>query len=382
MTDIRPFADERDEALAAEFGARSVTKTRKRSSHGSGRSLRLDPISTALQPKPIAHLIRNVLARDSLASLIGAAGTYKTFVSIDWMCCIATGTPWCGHSVHQGPVLLFLGEGRSGLAVRIRGWSIGHGVDLDGAPLFISNEAAALTDETRAAELLAVVAEFMRQHGAPVLIVFDTMNRNFGPADENSSLDMTRGVAVLDELRTMTGACILLLHHTGHMDKSRARGSSVLIGAIDSEWRTGRDEDGTVRLDNTKMKEGPEHEGLAFRVSPVETGITDDDGVPVTSVVLRPTAYAPPPAQGKAGRGKWQTTAMRILHDTFDHHRANVAKDGRDPGVARVSFSEWRDKCKDAGMPANRFHDVTESLINAGKIRRNAGFVELGEGWA
>ena len=354
---------------------------RTRSDKKEARGLRLDPIAMALTPRPIAYAIRRVLLLDSLADLIGAAGTFKSFVVIDWICCIATGTPWCGNEVRQGPVLLFLGEGRGGIPLRFRAWSIANGVGIEDAPIFISNEAAALTDETRAAELVAVVAEFQRQHGAPVLIVFDTLNRNFGPADENSTADMTRGIGVLDELRARTGACVLLLHHSGHADKSRARGSSVLIGAVDTEWRTARDDDGTVRLENSKMKEGPEHDGLAFRVMPVELGIDDDAGEAVTSVVLRPAAYMPAPAQGKAGRGKHQTTALRLLTEAIDRHRANVEKSGRDPDQARVALDTWRDLCAEAGIDRRRFPEVLRSLINTGKVRNAHGFVEIGDGY-
>jgi len=39
---------------------------------------------------------------DTLAGLIGAPGSYKSFLADDWAACTATGTPWCGREVAKG----------------------------------------------------------------------------------------------------------------------------------------------------------------------------------------------------------------------------------------------------------------------------------------
>lgn len=347
----------------------------------AGRVLELLPAHGLLTPTPIAWAVRGLLELDSLAEVSGEAGSYKTFVVLGWACAIATGRDWFGHRVHPGPVLLFVGEGRNGLSRRFLAWTRDGGVSLDTAPLFVSNMAAALTDQTRAAELVAVVAEFMRTHGAPVLILFDTLNRNFGPADENSTADMTAAVAVLDELRAMTGACVCVVHHVGHGDKSRGRGSSVLYGALDAAYLVERDPDGIVRLTARKMKDADLPEPMAFRPVVVDLGLRDDEGAPVTSAVLHASAWTPPPATGKAGRGRHQTAALRLLAEAIERHRANVERSGRDPDQARVALDTWRDLCAEAGIDRRRFAEVLRSLTNTGKVRSAHGFVELGESY-
>lgn len=339
------------------------------------RVLSLLPASEFLEPLPIAWAVNGVLELDSVAEVSGGAGSMKTFLVLGLACSIATGQPWCGRAVVQGPVLLFIGEGRAGFRRRLPAWEIAHGISLTGAPLFVSSHAAALTGDLGPHELLAVISDFIAMHGAPVLIVFDTLNRNFGPADENSTSDMTAAVGILDQLREMTGACIVVVHHTGHGDKTRGRGSSVLFGALDAAYLVERDEDGTVRATARKMKDADLPEPMAFRPRVVDLGVTDENGEPVTSVVLSPVSWSPPPQKGKSCRGKHQTTAMRVLRDEIERHRANVAKSGRDPDQAKVSLDAWRTACGEAKVDRRRFSEVSRSLSDAGMVSIRNGYV-------
>jgi RecA-family ATPase len=44
----------------------------------------------------------------------------------------------------------------------------------------------------------------------PALVIFDTVARNMGPADENSTQDMTGFVRACDEIRTAWGCTVSL----------------------------------------------------------------------------------------------------------------------------------------------------------------------------
>jgi len=46
----------------------------------------------------------------------------------------------------------------------------------------------------------------------------------------------------------------MLVHHTGHSEKQRARGSIALKGALDTEYRLDKVGD-EITLTNTKMKD-------------------------------------------------------------------------------------------------------------------------------
>ena len=52
--------------------------------------------------------------------------------------------------------------------------------------------------------------------GRPVLIVIDTSVRNFGPGDENSTVDMNGFIAHVDSYLRAPYRCVaLIVHHTG-----------------------------------------------------------------------------------------------------------------------------------------------------------------------
>src|SRR3546814_1338717 len=134
-----------------------------------------------------------------------------------------------------------------------------------------------LTDEASRAEFEAVVAEFIRAFGKPRLIVLDTLARNFGPGDENSTQDMQRAIDTVDAIREMTGAWVIAIHHSGHSDKSRARGSIVLRGAADTEYRMGRiNTGGDTQIESNKMKDGAKPPPMSFLLADSALGVPDD----------------------------------------------------------------------------------------------------------
>lgn len=77
--------------------------------------------------------------------------------------------------------------------------------------------------------------------GKPQLIVVDTLARNFGEGDENNTADMNAFVAAMDDLRSRyPGSTVLVVHHTGHAEKGRSRGSMAFKGALMRNIRSPR----------------------------------------------------------------------------------------------------------------------------------------------
>lgn len=325
--------------------------------------------------RPPDWLVRGVLERDSLAMFFGDPGAGKSFAAVDLAACVATGQAWHGHKVTPGPVLFIAGEGRAGLARRFKAWSISHDGPIEWAPLYLSSAAVALTDWPSVAEVLRAAREVQADCGKPpVLILVDTVARNYGPGDENSTADMTAFIRGCDELRQEFGACILLIHHSGHGDKSRARGAMALKGALDFEYRLDCDESRVIRFESTKVKDHEPPEPLAFKLATVELGITDADGRPVTSAVLRPVSFEPASKPGQTGRGKHQTIALRVLRDLVATHRARLTGSGHDPETARVSVQDWRLACIGEGLDRRRVADVVSSLTAAERVAVENGF--------
>ena len=164
-------------------------------------------------------LIDDVIEADSTAMIFGDPGSGKSFVALDWACRIASGTPWRGFDVEQAPVGYILGEGQAGLGRRIKAWQEHNGISLDKMPIHAAH-AVPMPDELELASLIRDIAD---EIGQPALVVIDTLARNFGPGDENNTQDMSRFIAACDRVRRAFGCTILIIHHTGHGEKARAR---------------------------------------------------------------------------------------------------------------------------------------------------------------
>jgi len=334
--------------------------------------------------KPIQWLVRNYVEADSLALMFGDPGCGKSFAAIDLACCIATGTAWHGNKTNPGAVFYIAGEGQNGLLRRFAAWSQHNNVPLTGAPLFVGHRPAQLVNAAAAATVANAVEEMQADAGhAPALIVVDTLARNFG-GDENSQEDMGAFIANLDDFLRKSGewdATVLIVHHSGHADKSRSRGSSALKGAVDAEYSLTKDESGVVRMEATKMKDAEQPAPVAFQLeSVVLEGLVDDEGEPVTSAVLWGVAHVPPAKAGKAGRGKNQTLALGVLTDMVAQQRARLSGTGHSAEGARVAIDAWRERLAAKGINRNRFYEVRDGLKEAGLIVIEfGGYVRLAD---
>lgn len=181
--------------------------------------------------RPPTPLISGVLDAGTLAVLSGQFGTFKTFIALDWLLCIATGLPWMGREVPRArPVRLIVGEGVSGLNARVSAWEKHRGVSVPQGMFTAVRRAWQLGSD----EQMAALAELMRERGEAV-VAFDTLSQCSAGLKENDSSDMARISNVAGLLREHADATTLLLHHAGHGGE-RARGSSVIEDNADTSW--------------------------------------------------------------------------------------------------------------------------------------------------
>ena len=229
-------------------------------------------------------ILEGLIETESLAQIFGDSGGGKSFIALDIASCISSGTPFHGHKVKQGAVIYIAGEGHNGIKRRLSAWERRNQVSLDTAPLFLSKAAAQFLDATSAQAVAKAVDEIVLTEGPPALIIVDTLARNFGPGDENATRDMSNFVAAMDALKGRHGCTLILVHHTGHTDKDRGRGSAALKAALDAEFRVEKTDD-IIRLVNTKMKDAAPPPEIYFRLERVELGV-GTDGSPIESAAL------------------------------------------------------------------------------------------------
>lgn len=322
-----------------------------------------------IETSPPSWLIRDFLERDSLAQVFGEPGCGKSFLAVDVACACAAGRPFHGRKVAvAAPVVYIAGEGRAGLKRRFEAWAQHHRVSLGDLPIFLSGGPAQLCDPGSVAQVIEAV-ETAAANGPPALIILDTLARNSG-GDENSTSEMGDFIAACDRLRSLHGAAVLLIHHSGHLNKTRARGASAIFGALDSAFRLDMDPEGVIRLTCTKMKDHEHPPPLAFRIKS-ECLDMDDNGEPVFSAVLADTDYEP---SSSSGPGKWHGLAQGVYEDLIFKRKRTLEASGHDPGTARVTVASWKEACFKQGIPRQRFYEVQSTLSVIG-LQVDHGFI-------
>ncbi len=295
-------------------------------------------------------LVRGYLEPDCLAVLFGDSSAGKSFMAIDLACHISQGMKWRGKKTKKGVVLYVCGEGKKGLQKRFKAWHDYHGLPM--GRVAVRPAKTALCDRESVSALMGEISQFLSgMNEKPVMIVIDTLNRNFGNGNENDSKDMTAFVEGMDTLREATGAAVLVVHHCGHGAKERSRGSIVLHNALDFEYvlsRTGDQLSEYVStLKATKFKDAGEPPELAWNWTlqnlPWMELDDDDNPVPVTSIVMTPCDV--PQCSSPSRR---LPAGQRIALDAL--RSALVEHGNEDRGVVSVSEDEWREAAYKAGI--------------------------------
>jgi len=215
--------------------------------------------SDTLDRLPIPEpLIDGLLYRDSLAWLHGKPGHCKSFMALDFACCIDAGLPWMQRPVTQGPVLYVIAEGATGLRPRVRAWEdrAGQKTGVRFLPVAVQMLHAGHTEAI--AELAAELQ--------CVLVVLDTQARVTVGADENSAVDMGRLVAAAEKIRVATRACVKFVHHEARAGDNM-RGSTALEGAATTILRVVKDGP-RLELTNPKQKDAAEADPITLWVTP------------------------------------------------------------------------------------------------------------------
>lgn len=347
--DYQSTKDKAENTTMADLG-NLLPEGKKVSAHGQGQD----------KPKPKFELIRSdrleycdpeyliegLMETETFGLIFGDPACGKSFAALDIACCVATGAPFHGREVKRGSVIYICGEGKNGIKRRLIAWEKHNSISLDEKPLFVSRVAAQFLSPESINDLVEAIDAAAAEAGEVALIIIDTLNRNMGAGDESSTKDMTMFVSAVDLVKDRYQATALVVHHTGHGNKERARGSMSLLGALDAEYRVEKASDTIITVTNTKMKDAASPPPIAFDMVQVEVG-RDRMGQAVTSAVLRETdapAKAPARLRGQA------LIAVQALGDALAAH-GQIKTGGDFPSNRQcVTLDQWRDACDRHGL--------------------------------
>ena len=202
---------------------------------------------------PTRWLIAGVVPESSLVLLYGQPSSYKSFIALDWACSVVSGRDWLDRAVQGGPALYVAAEGKGNIVYRVLAWQLRHeAYEGELTHLRIFPGSVDLMDEAAVDEL----SEYCDRFG-PRLVIFDTLARMAPDADENSSKDMGVVIRAVDRLRQECGASVVVVHHS-RKDGATPRGSTAVLGSVDTCIKAQRTKKGRVTLHCEKQKDADE----------------------------------------------------------------------------------------------------------------------------
>lgn len=280
---------------------------------------------------PIEWLVQDLLTRHGFSVMYGQPGCGKTFLALDLALCVASGRDFHGMPTKQGNVLYIVGEGVGGIGKRVNAWgdNRGKGLDPDKLPFWIVPVAVNFSKAEEIEKLLATIDELEQEHGKFSLVVVDTVARSMLGADENSATDMGKFVKSCDTVKEHCGCALLAIHHSGKDSSKGMRGSSALMGAVDTSMKIKKaGEQITLNMDKQKDAEPVEDQFFLMQTATVGTFSTE------TSVYLEKMSEA---MADDARTTDLTTRQLKALDCMRDSANGNVI----DVYVAKDSFFYW-----------------------------------------
>ena len=266
-------------------------------------------LEIARTPQRATWLLRPYIERRASILLFGDAGTFKSFLALHWAMEIA----------RSGEHVLFLSAEGRGLWKRIRAWCAAHvpaepwenvlkemrGFVAVEVPLNLSHAETLLTLQG------AIDEAFIN----PAFVVVDTLSRFSDGRAEGTNEDAAAYLNQLDQaVRVRYGASVLIVHHTGHAEKQRARGAYALMANTDANFQLERPDmtKNSVTVRSGRMKDSEPPEPFEIVAEVVTLDVLDEDDKPETSLAIRFTGNAAV-AASKRPTGKAQRHLLAEL---------------------------------------------------------------------
>jgi hypothetical protein len=333
-------------------------------------------------------LIEGYAERNTLATMYGESGSYKSTIALAMAMHVASGRDFYGNRVQQGAVFIIAGEGHAGVTRRMMAWQKSQGLIGD-LPVFVTERAFQL-DTGEAVQIADDIERMAKETGMPpAMIVVDTLNRNMS-GDENSSKDMGQFVdEVSRHLKLRFRAFVLVVHHVGNGSKDRERGSTALPGAVDARYKVQRAGKLTATLEAKKMKDGSEPPALRFGIGVFDVGITDNFGNAQTSVAvtIASVTTGQPKKAGASGKASHRDF-LQCLDDCSK--KGDTAAQGAPADVAVAEASAVRERYKrlykggevpiDPEAARKHFDTCGTTFDRARRELREAGQIDYGNG--
>jgi hypothetical protein len=338
--------------------------------------------------------VQNMLAPRTVGAISGAPNVGKSFGVLDLGQHVSYGRDWFGLKVERSGVLYAYGEGRMGIASRLRAWSLrndvlgGDIVVRDGIPNFAVDTKAAVKALKRAVkEANAMLSET----GTPPikLLILDTFAKATAGAEENSAKDMGPIMAALRQLADDLNICILIIHHTGKNSNLGLRGSTAILGDLDFsieilDHETGKKKrpvisipKGQLCMQVTKMRDGPKGTKFFFKLEPVLVG-KDKWAVDEYSMVVHPLIKTTAGSSFDAVCDEEDNAETRDKLSERDERDANIrAESARQKALEQIALGVSAHGVKVSDRYSVKLQSLADKVDSLRDLKASAGASNL-----
>ena len=229
-------------------------------------------------------LIDGLVVKKTINMIVGASGDTKSFLALHMGLLLAHKQAFFGLVTdidNEIPVVFNALEGAYGLKNRIEGWCKHNGLEhpvnfsvLEGNPL--------LNNDASVDEYIEYLKSITFKDG---LLFIDTYNQATPGMNENDAGATGQVMANCQKIIRETGATIFLIHHTGKSEDSKYRGSSAIMGSLDTMIGVKRTGDNWFKWTVEKVKDGVLGTSYKYQTKQVDLGVTPKGRVKNTLII-------------------------------------------------------------------------------------------------
>jgi putative DNA primase/helicase len=290
-------------------------------------------------------ILTNFLYEDAISCLYGLPSSAKSFIALDWACCLALGRYWKGRKVQQCRILYLAAEGVRGYRRRVQAWCHHFGVplsELERYLAFIPCEVP-LGNPAEVLDFIEVIQDYLdsQRNDLPVVLVLDTIFQCTAGENINLTEVMGKVFASVKLIKAEIKAThVLLVHHSGK-DTSRGMSGNISLKAnADMTYYAESDKEGNITLTADKMKDDEETTTYLVRQK-VIYGEGERDNSCVILVREKPVQQV------------LLTITQRAMIDVLPETGEGIRN------------SEWMKRCT---IPRQTFLDNIKKLIDKGQV--------------